>query len=65
MTEDGSEFVSGPHVCGHNGSFRPFVNDNHKGNRCPAHLAERMARLRAELLERAKRWQKLGASVPS
>ena len=55
MTEDGSEFVTGEHVCGHNGSLRPFKpDDGHRGNRCPVAVAERLAMARAEALERAR-----------
>lgn len=54
-TEDGSEFVTGEHISGHNGSFRPFPpDDGHRGTRCPPAVAERLARLRAAALQREK-----------
>lgn len=64
MREDGSEFVSGPHVCGYNGQFRPFPRDDHKGCICPVAIRQRLDAIRARALAQARERVRRGEIRP-
>lgn len=67
MTEDGSEFVTGEHISGHNGSFRlfPTGDDGHRPTRCPPAIAARIAAARAAAELSARESVRRGLSVPA